>query len=233
MFSPRLAMTIALALAFGAGANGLVDASASTASGTTTRAAPTSTHLGHRGAHGGASNAQSGPAAGGSVGKVSAVSKSGFELSTVAGEKVTIKVTPATTYRKGVDTTSVGAVVKGKTALVFGVSNGTTITAAQVILEPPNGRSTSSAEVVPFRRGVPSTSKQVGEIPASYRQGSGTIVSGPRANEATKAALRTYPGGIVDRVVKIGTSEYEVHNIGVNWPHHIFVNRNFKVVGAD
>jgi hypothetical protein len=27
-------------------------------------------------------------------------------------------------------------------------------------------------------------------------------------------------------------SEYEVHNIGVNWPHHIFVSRDFKVVGA-
>jgi hypothetical protein len=26
---------------------------------------------------------------------------------------------------------------------------------------------------------------------------------------------------------------YEVHNIGVNWPHHIFVNQDFKVVGAD
>jgi hypothetical protein len=24
----------------------------------------------------------------------------------------------------------------------------------------------------------------------------------------------------------------EVHNIGVNWPHHLFVNHDFKVVGA-
>jgi hypothetical protein len=23
------------------------------------------------------------------------------------------------------------------------------------------------------------------------------------------------------------------HNIGVNWPHHIFVIQDFKVVGAD
>jgi hypothetical protein len=23
------------------------------------------------------------------------------------------------------------------------------------------------------------------------------------------------------------------HNIGVNWPHHIFVSRSFKVVGAN
>jgi hypothetical protein len=24
-----------------------------------------------------------------------------------------------------------------------------------------------------------------------------------------------------------------VHYIGVNWPHHIFVNQDFTVVGAD
>jgi hypothetical protein len=36
--------------------------------------------------------------------------------------------------------------------------------------------------VVPFQRGAQSTSKQVGEIPASYSQGSGTIVSGTAAN---------------------------------------------------
>ncbi len=76
-------------------------------------------------------------------------------------------------------------------------------------------------------------SKQVGQIPASYSQGSGTIVSGTAANKATEAALVAYPGGVVDRVVKLSNGEYEVHNIGVNWPHHIFVNQDFKVVGAD
>jgi hypothetical protein len=54
-----------------------------------------------------------------------------------------------------------------------------------------------------------------------------------KANRATEAALAAYSGGIVDRVVKLGTGDYEVHNIGVNWPHHIFVTQNFKVVGAD
>jgi hypothetical protein len=87
--------------------------------------------------------------------------------------------------------------------------------------------------VVPFQRGAPSTSKQVGQIPANYSQGSGTIVSGTAAHKATEAALAAYPGGIVDRVVKLSDGEYEVHNIGVNWPHHIFVNQNFKVVGAN
>ncbi|MFL5592640.1 MAG: hypothetical protein ACJ8DI_34010, partial [Ktedonobacteraceae bacterium] len=87
--------------------------------------------------------------------------------------------------------------------------------------------------VVPFQRGAPTTSKQVGQIPANYSQGSGTIVSGTTANKATEAALAAYPGGVVDRVVQLSNGEYEVHYIGVNWPHHIFVNQDFKVVGAD
>jgi hypothetical protein len=86
--------------------------------------------------------------------------------------------------------------------------------------------------VVPFQRGAPAATKQVGQIPANYSQGSGTIVSGTEANQATEAALANYPGGIVDRVVELSNGEYEVHNIGVNWPHHIFVSRDFKVVGA-
>jgi hypothetical protein len=87
--------------------------------------------------------------------------------------------------------------------------------------------------VVPFQRGAPTTSKQVGQIPANYSQGSGTIVSGTAANKATEAALVAYPGGVVDRVVQLSNGEYEVHNIGVNWPHHVFVNQDFKVVGAN
>ena len=67
----------------------------------------------------------------------------------------------------------------------------------------------------------------------TIQQGSGTIVSGTTANKATEAALAAYPGGVVDRVVKLSNGEYEVHYIGVNWPHHIFVNEDFKVVGAD
>jgi hypothetical protein len=86
--------------------------------------------------------------------------------------------------------------------------------------------------VVPFQRGAPSAAKQVGQIPANYSQGSGTIVSGTEANKATEAASASYPGGVVDRVVELSNGEYEVHNIGVNWPHHIFVTHDFKVVGA-
>jgi hypothetical protein len=124
-------------------------------------------------------------------------------------------------------------VKKGKSVLVLGTVNGTTITASQVILQSSGSATSSTAGVVPFQPGAPSASKQAGQIPASYSQGSGTIVSGAAANKATQAALAAYPGGIVDRVVKLSNGEYEVHNIGVNWPHHIFVNTSFKVVGAN
>ena len=83
------------------------------------------------------------------------------------------------------------------------------------------------------KRGAPTTSKQVGQIPSSYTEGSGTIVGGTTATKATEAALAAYPGGIVDRVVKLSNGEYEVHQIGVNWPHHVFVNQDFKVIGAE
>jgi membrane-bound inhibitor of C-type lysozyme len=230
MFSRRLIRSLAVAttaVAIGAGAYGIVSATASTGSGsatTGTSASPTS---------GGKSNARSGPAAGGSIGKVNSVSTAEFGLLTSAGEKVTIKETSSTTYENGTKSASSSAVTKGKTALVVGTTSGTTITATQVIVQPKDSGSKNTSKVVPFKRGAPSTSKQVGQIPASYKQGSGTIVGGTTANKATKAALVAYPGGIVDRVVKLSNGEYEVHNIGVNWPHHIFVNQHFKVVGAN
>ena len=164
---------------------------------------------------------------------MSSVSSSGFALLTSAGEKVTVKEKSSTTYEKGTKSASASSVTKGKTALVLGTTDSTTITATQVIVQPTTSGSKTSSQVVPFKRGAPSTSKQVGQIPANYKQGSGTIVSGTTANKATKAALAAYPGGIVDRVVKLSNGEYEVHYIGVNWPHHIFVNQDFKVVGAD
>jgi hypothetical protein len=33
--------------------------------------------------------------------------------------------------------------------------------------------------------------------------------------------------------VRLSNGEYEVHNIGVNWPHHIFVSKDCRVVGAE
>ena len=100
-------------------------------------------------------------------------------------------------------------------------------------MHPAAPAAATAAQVVPFQRGTASTSRQAGQIPASDRQGSGTIVSGTAAGKATEAALAAYPGGVVDRVVQLSNGEYEVHNIGVNWPRHTFINQDFKVVGAD
>jgi hypothetical protein len=236
MFTRKLTRSIAIgaaAMAIGGGAYGIVSATASTGSPTATTAASLSASAARPVSGGGGSNARSGPAAGGSIGKVSSVSTSGFDLLTSAGQKVTVKDTSSTTYEKGTTSASASAVTKGETALVLGTTNSTTITATQVILQPTNTGSKTSSQVVPFKQGAPSTSKQIGQVPASYKQGSGTIVSGTTANKATKAALTAYPGGIVDRVVKLSNGEYEVHNIGVNWPHHVFVNQSFKVVGAN
>ena len=154
-------------------------------------------------------------------------------MSTSAGQKVTVAEASSTKYKTGTRSASATAITTGEPVLVLGTTNRTTITATQVIVQPTGGGSTASSAVVPFQRGAPSTSKQVGQVPSNYSQGSGTIVSGPTANKATKAALAAYPGGIVDRVVNISNGVYEVHNIGVNWPHHIFVNKNFKLIGAD
>jgi hypothetical protein len=187
-------------------------------------------------APGAGSNARSGPAAGGAIGTVTSVSGSSFILTTSASQKVTISETSSTKYVKKSKSTSASAVTKGERVLVLGTTSGTTIKATQVTVQPSGSgtaAASTAAKVIPFQPGAPTTSKQVGQIPANYSQGSGTIVSGTTANKATQAALAAYPGGVVDRVVKLSNGEYEVHNIGVNWPHHIFVNQNFKVVGAN
>jgi hypothetical protein len=185
---------------------------------------------------GGGSNARSGPASGGASGQVGSVSKSKFTISTSAGQKVTVDETSSTKYQKMSKSTSASAITKGEHVLVLGITSGTTIKATQVIAQTTGGdgsATSSAAKVIPFQRGAPTTTKQVGQIPANWTQGSGTIVSGTAANKATEAALAAYPGGVVDRVVKLSNGEYNVHYIGVNWPHHVFVNQDFKVVGAE
>jgi hypothetical protein len=250
MFSRKLTRSIAIgatAVVLAGGAYGVVSASSdsgsSTAAAATSSSLPFASHGGEapeggefpgggkapeggefpgKSAEGGESNARSGPAAGGAVGTVESMSSSGFTLSTPGGQTVTV------------EETSGGTVKEGDSVLVLGTTDGTTITGAQVTVMPAGAEpSSTAAEVVPFQQGSPSASKEVGQIPAEYSEGSGTIVSGTEANKATEVALAAYPGGIVDRVVKLSDGEYEVHNIGVNWPHHIFVNQEFKVVGAE
>jgi hypothetical protein len=231
MISRKLTRSIvvgAAAIAIAGGSYGIVSATSSNSP-----AIASSGSAGGPG-FGGGSNARSGPAAGGASGTVASLSPPNFTMTTSAGQKVTVGEASSTTYQKGTNPASASAITTGERVLVLGTTSGTTITATQVIVQPAGGGSATSpaAKVIPFQRGAPTTSRQVGQIPASYSQGSGTIVSGTAASKATEAALATYPGGIVDRVVKLSNGEYEVHYIGVNWPHHVFVNQDFKVVGA-
>ena len=234
MFSRKLTRSIAvgaMAIAVAGGSYGIVSATSSSPA-----AASSSSPAASSGSGGGGSNARSGPAAGGSSGTVGSVSTSGFTITTSAGQKVTVDEASSTAYQNGTSPASASAITTNEPVLVLGTVSNTTITAAQVTVEPAGSEgsaASSAAGVVPFQQGAPSTSKTVGQIPASYSQGSGTIVSGTAANKATEAALAAYPGGIVDRVVLLSNGEYEVHCIGVNWPHHIFVNQDFKVIGAN
>jgi hypothetical protein len=164
------------------------------------------------------------------------VTASGFTLTTSAGQKVTVTEAASTTYQDATGTISASGITAGEPVLVLGTTNGTTITATQITVQPAGSDGTAAstaAGVVPFQQGAPSAAKSVGQIPTGYTEGSGTIVSGTTADKATEAALAAYPGGVVDRVVQLSTGQYEVHYIGVNWPHHIFVNQDFTVAGAN
>jgi hypothetical protein len=191
---------------------------------------------GPSGVAGGDSNARSGPASGGASGTVDSLSASGFTMATSTGQEVTVEEGSSTTYQGGTGSIPASAIAQGESVLVLGMTSGTTVTATRVIVQPTGSGETaasSASAVIPFERGAPSTAKQDGRIPTSYTEGSGTIVSGTTANKATEAALASYPGGVVDRVVRLSSGEYEVHYIGVNWPHHIFVDQSFTVVGAN
>src|SRR5579859_7166759 len=140
-----------------AGAAAIAVAGCSSSSAST--AASSASTAASSGSSGGGSNARSGPAAGGSSGTVGSVSTSGFTMTTSAGQKVTVDEASATTYEKGTSPASASAVTTGEPVLVLGTTDSTTITATQVIVQPPSNGLTATAKVVPFQRGAPATSK--------------------------------------------------------------------------
>jgi membrane-bound inhibitor of C-type lysozyme len=238
MFSSNRAKVAAVGIAaivIGGGSYGIVTATSSSATTTANSSTSSSGHPFAGGSGSGAkgSNARSGPAEGGAVGTVSSMSASGFTLSTSGDQKVTVKEASSTSYEQGTSPASASAVTTGEPVLVLGTTDSTTITATQVIVRPSSGGTSPGGQVIPYTKGKQGSSQQVGQIPSDYTQGSGTIVSGTTADKATEAALAAYPGGVVDRVVALGNGDYEVHYIGVNWPHHIFVNQDFHVIGAN
>jgi hypothetical protein len=72
----------------------------------------------------------------------------------------------------------------------------------------------------------------VGHVPQGWHSGSGTIITGAAANKAKAVAVAKYPGGTVNRVLKLSDGSYAVHMIKISWPHHVFVSKNFTVTGA-
>jgi hypothetical protein len=138
---------------------------------------------------------------------------------------------PARDLRKGTSVLVLGLVNTGTTS-----ASTTTISAAEVDVQPhgDGGAAVGKKDgVLPVDPGVPGPNKSVGVVPSDYTQGSGTIVSGKTAYAAVKAAQAVFPGGVVDRVVELSAGNYEVHNIGILWPHHVFVTQHFKVTGAN
>ena len=104
---------------------------------------------------------------------------------------------------------------------------------AYAIVDSSSGNGASgTANAAPLVRPGPNQ-RVVGQIPQNWRPGTGTIITGAAANKAKAAALAAYAGGTVNRVVLLSNGEYNVHMIGVNWPHHVFVSKTFKVVGAE
>jgi hypothetical protein len=187
-------------------------------------------------AESGGSQARSAPSQGGTSGTIDNVSTPSFTMTTAAGQKVTVNETSSTTYENGTSAISASAIATGENVLVRGTVNSTTITATRIRVQPDDGGgsvASAAAGVVPFQQGAPSAAKQVGQIPANYTEGEGTIVSGRTADQGTEAALAAYSGVLVDRVVQLSSGDYEVHCIGVNWPHHIFVDPDFEVLGAN
>src|ERR1017187_4567177 len=173
MFSRKLTRSIAAGpapIAVAGGSYGIVSAPSSSSP-----AAASSGFAGGLRSGGGGSNARSGPASGGAAGTVGSVSASGFAISTSAGQKVTVDEASSTTYQKGTSPASASALTAGEPVLVLGTTSGTTITATQVIVQPTDSggaAASSAAKVIPFQRGAPTTSKQVGQIPANWSQGS-------------------------------------------------------------
>jgi hypothetical protein len=122
------------------------------------------------------------------------------------------------------------------TSIAAGAAAIALATGGYAIVDSGSSNSAKAAtvgKVIPFQRGQPSPSTVVGQVPANFTAGTGTIITGTAADKAKAAAVTAYPGGIVNRVVLLSNGEYNVHMIGVNWPHHVFVSQNFKVVGAE
>jgi hypothetical protein len=86
--------------------------------------------------------------------------------------------------------------------------------------------------VLPDRGHGDSNQRVVGQVPQGWHSGSGAIITGAAADKTKAVAIAKYPGGTVNRVLKLSDGSYAVHMIKISWPHHVFVSKNLKVTGA-
>jgi hypothetical protein len=93
-----------------------------------------------------------------------------------------------------------------------------------------NGASGTANAAMLAQQGL--NQRVAGHVPQGWHSGSGTIITGAAANKAKAVAVAKYPGGTVNRVLKLSDGSYAVHMIKISWPHHVFVSKNFKVTGA-
>jgi hypothetical protein len=103
---------------------------------------------------------------------------------------------------------------------------------AYAIVNPSsgNGASGTASAATPAQPGQ--NQRVVGQVPQNWHSGSGTIITGAAADKAKAVAVAAYPGGTVNRVLKLSDGSYAVHQIKISWPHHVFVSQDFKVTGA-
>jgi hypothetical protein len=114
-----------------------------------------------------------------------------------------------------IGTAAVAAAIGAYAIVNPGSSNGASGTANAATFAPPG-----------------QNQRVVGQVPQNWHSGTGTIITGAAANEAKAAALAKYPGGTVNRVLKLSDGSYAVHMIKISWPHHVFVSKDFEVTGA-
>ena len=104
---------------------------------------------------------------------------------------------------------------------------------AYAIVNSSSGNSVSgTANAAPVAQLGQSNQRVVGHVPQGWHSGSGTIITGAAADKAKAVALAKYPGGTVNRVLKLSDGSYAVHMIKISWPHHVFVSTSFKITGA-
>jgi hypothetical protein len=123
---------------------------------------------------------------------------------------------------------AIGGIAIGNSSSSNGAS-GTTNAAPAAAPAPagPPGRAAAPGRAAPSGQAAAS-----GQVPQNWRPGTGTIITGAAADKAKAAAVAKYPGGTVNRVLKLSDGSYAVHRIGTSGLHHVFVSKDFKVTGA-